>query len=138
MPSNSPKVVFDTNIFISAILFGGGPRQVLELAREGKIQLVTSKAILLELSEKLHEKFEWSQEEIEEVISGIGMFANVVAPKTKVARIKADPDDNRILECAKVAQADYIISGDKRHILPLKRFGKTKIVSLREFLEEAH
>ena len=61
------KVVFDTNIFISAIIFGGNPRQCLELSRKKKIQLQTSRAILLELAEKLREKFVWPEEEIQSV-----------------------------------------------------------------------
>lgn len=134
MAFKSPRVVFDTNVFISAILFGGVPREILELAREGKIQLVTSREILLELSKKLHEKFEWGQEEVEELIQGIGVFAEVVIPGVKIVKIKADPSDNRILECAKEAKADFIISGDKRHILPLKKFGDAKIVTPREFM----
>lgn len=135
MAAKSPRVVFDTNVFISGILFGGNPRQVLELARNGQIQLLTSSAILLELAEKLHEKFQWSQEEVREVIEGIGVFAEIVKPEVKVDKIKADPDDNRILECAKQASADFIVSGDKKHILPLKKFGKSRVVTPTQFLE---
>lgn len=135
MAAKTPRVVLDTNVFISGIFFSGRPRQVLELARNKQILLVTSSAILLELAEKLHEKFEWSQEEVKEVVEGIGVFTEVVKPEVKVDKIKADPADNRILECAKQAKADFIISGDKKHILPLKKFGKSKIVTPAQFLE---
>lgn len=130
-----PKVVFDTNVFISAILFGGNPRKILELAREGEIRLFTSSAILLELAEKLYIKFQWSQEEIKDVVLGIGAFTQTVKPQTKIHKITADPDDNRILECAIKAKADFIISGDKHHMLSLKEFEGVKIVSPTEFLE---
>lgn len=59
-----------------------------------------------------------------------------VFPKVKVSIIKSKDDDNRILECALESKADYIISGDKRHILPLKELEGIKIVSVSEFLED--
>lgn len=128
------RVVFDTNVFISAIIFGGNPRVCLELAREGKIQLVTSSAILLESAKKLNEKFGWSQEEIEEVIEGIGVFAEIVSPKEHLQIVKKDEADNRILECAAEGKTDFIVSGDKRHLLPLKKFKKIPIVSPAKFV----
>lgn len=129
-----PKVVFDTNIFISAIIFGGNPRRCLELARSGDIELFVSNSILLELAEKLYIKFGWNQNDVESVIVGISKFSTVVAPRYKVARIKLDEDDNRILEVAKEITADYLISGDKKHILSLKKFEKTIIMSATDFL----
>lgn len=129
------RVVFDTNVFISAMFFGGNASKILEGAREGKIQLVTSRPILLELATKLHEKFGISVMGAAEIVEGIGLFATVVKPLKKVTAIKTDPTDNMFLECALEIEADFIVSGDKRHVLPLKKFGKTKIVSLREFAD---
>ena len=131
-----PKVIFDTNIFISAILFGGNPRVCLNLARDKGIRLFTSSHILLELSQKLHKKFEWNEQEITEVLEGLKKFTIVVSPKSKLNLIKNDPSDNRILECAGSVKADYLISGDKKHILSLKKFEETLIVSAKEFLDE--
>ncbi len=127
------RAVFDTNIYISAIIFGGNPRQCLELARNGEIELFTSKAILLELASKLRVKFLWSDLEIKEVIEGISQFAGIVAPGKKVNLIK-DEADNRFLECAMEAKADYIVSGDKKHLLSLKKFKGIKILSAKDFL----
>lgn len=129
------KVVFDTNIFISAIIFGGNPRQCLELAREGQIRLFVSKSILLELVKKLEEKFSWEDADIKEVIIGISEFAQLVEPKERTNIIKQDPPDNRILECAKEAKADYIISGDRKHLLSLQKFEGIPIISAHEFLK---
>lgn len=129
------RVVFDTNIFISAVIFGGNPRQCLELAREGKIRLFCSKSILLELAKKLKEKFLWEDEDIKEVILGISEFAQIVEPKIKIDIIKQDPPDNRILEAALEAKVDYIISGDKKHLLSLKKFESIPIISANEFLK---
>lgn len=129
------KVVFDTNIFISATIFGGNPRQCLELVRESQIQLVTSKAILLEFAKKLKEKFLWPDSDIKEVILGISEFAQIVVPKEIIQIIKHDLPDNRILECAKESKADYIISGDKKHLLSLKKFEGIPVISASEFLK---
>lgn len=131
----SLKVVFDTNIFISAIIFGGNPRMCLEFARLGEIKLYTSRTILFELAFKLQHKFRWSNEDIHEVVSGIGKFAEVIIPKETVHLITSDSSDNHVLEVAQEIEADYIITGDKKHILPLKKIGSTKIITAAEFLK---
>lgn len=139
MPPNkviSPKVVFDTNIYISAIIFGGNPRVCLEMARAGEIRLFTSKVLLLELAKKLKGKFDWTDEGVKEVIVGISKFAEIVEPKDEVDLIKKDLSDNRVLEVAKEIKGDFIISGDKKHILPLKKFEGTKIISAADFIKQ--
>lgn len=128
-------VAFDTNIYISAIIFGGNPRQCLELARSGEIELIVSKAVYLELAEKLRDKFDWPEEDIAEVVTGISGFAKIATPRKKVALIKADPDDNMILEIALETKIDYIISEDKKHLLSLKKFEGVPIISAKEFLD---
>lgn len=128
------SVVFDTNIFISAIIFGGNPRRCLELARNGEVELFSSRAILLELAEKLREKFLWDETEIREVIEGLLIFGRVVSPEKKVKKAK-DEDDNQILECALEAKADFIVSGDKKHLLSLEKFEGIPIISARQFLD---
>ena len=139
MPPNkvvSPKVVFDTNIYISAIVFGGNPRVCLEMARAGEIRLFTSKVLLLELAKKLRSKFNYSEIEIKEIIVGISKFAEIVEPKDEVDLIKKDLSDNRVLEVAKKIKGDFIVSGDKKHILPLKKFEGIKVLSAADFLKQ--
>lgn len=128
-------VVFDTNIYISAVLFGGNPRTCLELARNKEIQLFTSKKILVELATKLSKKFHWAEEDIHNVIEGILVFANLVKPKQTINFIKDDPKDNNILECAVQGKVDYIISGDKKHLLSLKEFRNIPIITAKTFLD---
>lgn len=129
------KVVFDSNIYLSAIIFGGNPRQCLELARNKEIELFTSKAILLEVARNLGDKFGWQAYEVTEVIEGILEFANIVIPKKSIKSIKADLSDNRILEAAVEAKTHYIISGDKKHLLSLKKFKNIPIISAKQFLD---
>lgn len=132
----NPKVVFDTSIYLSAIIFGGNPRTCLELARSGEITLFSSRAILLEFAEKLRQKFLWEEEDIHEAIEGFLVFVALVDPQKNIKVIKGDPKDNRILECALKAKADYIISGDKKHLLALKIFKTIPILSAQKFLAD--
>lgn len=128
------KVILDTNIYISAIIFGGNPKKILKLARAQKIKVFTSIQILLEISEKLHKKFKLSEKDVAKILRGISKITEVVHPKIKLNIVKEDPSDNKILECALEANADYIVTGDK-HLLKLKRFEETKIVTPSDFLK---
>lgn len=132
---NKIKAVFDTNIYISAIIFGGNPRQCLERARDDEITLFLSKPILLELSSNLQIKFKWEKDEVEEVIRGLSYFIKIIEPKIEIDFIKEDKADNRILEAALEAKVDFIVSGDKKHLLSLKKFKNIPIVSSKEFLD---
>lgn len=131
-----PKVVFDTNIYISAILYGGNPRSCLELARSGQIELFASSEIIFELVKKLKEKFNWSDEDTVDLVQGLAKFTIVIKPKEKILAIHNDPTDNIILECAKEAEADFIISGDIKHVLALKKYGNTRIIRAKDFLDQ--
>src|SRR3989338_4902013 len=127
-----PKVVFDTNVYISAFLTKGGKAEAAYfLALQGKIKLYTSVSILTETAIKLRTKFLWDDEAIKSSIKHISRVAKAVKPVAKL-NILADEPDNRILECAG-HKADYIVTGDK-HILGLKKFEDAKIVTLAEFL----
>jgi putative PIN family toxin of toxin-antitoxin system len=132
------KVVFDTNIYLSAIIFGGSPRLCLEAARERIIELYTSRTLLLELARVLGEKFDWSSSEIAGFIKGIGYFARIVTVERTISIIKSDVSDNMVLEAAIAAKADFIISGDKKHLLSLKEFEGIKIISATYFVKAIH
>lgn len=128
------SIVCDTNILLSAIIYGGNPERIIFAAEKGEITLFISPAILLELSRILHVKFGWQEYQIREAISYLGKLCTVIKPLKRVIRVRADPSDNCILECALDAKADYIVSGDKRHLLPIKKFRGIPIVSPATFL----
>jgi putative PIN family toxin of toxin-antitoxin system len=129
------RVVCDTNIYISAFIFpGGNPDQVLELARQGLIELYTSHFILGEFRQVLREKFRLSEPTIEELVERIRHIATILQPKIKLAVILEKDDDNRVLECAVEARAHYLVTGDTKHIQPLKEYQGIKIYSPAEFL----
>ena len=128
------SIVCDTNVLISAIIYGGNSERILLSAEKGELTIFISPAILLELSRILRVKFKWQEYQIHEAISYLGKLCSVIKANERITRIKTDPSDNRILECAIKAKADYIISGDKRHLLPVKKFRGIPIVSPAAFL----
>jgi len=129
-----PRVVADTNIYISAFNFGGQASRVLELAQEEALELVVSPAILQEIQGVLIKKFKWSTGQALAAISNILRFCEMVEPSKFLDVVKADHADNRILECALAGRAEAIISGDKQ-LLKLGEWEGIVILDLRQFLE---
>lgn len=129
------KVVFDTNIVVSALLNEAGlPALVLDLATNKKIHLFYSEALMTEYEEVLKRKrFNLPQEKINKALDEIKGSSIQVYPSETITLITKDPADNRILEASQAAKADYIITGNKRHF-PFAKFKKTKIVTPREFI----
>lgn len=128
------KVVLDTNIIVSAIVFGGKPRDIIYLIQEKEFEAYVSPFILYELKEVLTKKFNFNDEKLKESEDLIKESFIIISPRTTVKVIKSYLIDNKILEVAVEAKADYLITGDKKHILKLKKVKKTKIVSAEEFL----
>lgn len=128
------RVTADTNIYISALQFGGQPLRLLELAREEKFVLTTSAAILQEIAEVLRAKFQRSERDVEQAMQHLSHIAETVIPSETVNALTDDPDDNAIIECALAAEANVIVSGD-RHLLRLGQFGGIQIMKVADFLE---
>lgn len=130
------KVVIDTNVLVSALVFPGGvPEQVYRLAMEGRITLVTSPPLLAELGRVLTEKFGWQDEYLRAALAQIVRTGEIVEPVEHVSIIVDDPDDDRVLEAAQAAGATLIVSGD-RHLLSLGRWGEVTILSPAGFLAD--
>lgn len=131
------KVVFDTNIYISAFVIPGGNAEKAYLhAIDGDFELCTSIAILTELARKLDEKFGWEKQKIVQLIISISDVATVLKTTPRLKVLSDDPD-NRILECALKAGADFLVTGDK-HLLKLKNYENFEIVKLSAFLTILH
>jgi len=127
------RVVFDTNVFISALISPGSKaEEAYLLAIERKVELYTSLAILAETAGKLKDKFQWEDDKIVAAVKHISRCTTVVKPEVKL-QILADATDNRILECAKEAEALLIVTGDK-HLLGLKEFEGIAITRIGGFL----
>lgn len=133
----SIRVVLDTNVFISGMFWGEGkPHEILRKCYKREINLFISRDIIEEVEGILtrEKKFELTQDEIIEHLKLIMANSILVKPRQKIEVVREDPADNRVLECAVEAEADYIVSGDK-HLLKLKRYKNLKIVNASEFLE---
>ena len=129
------KAVLDTNVVISAIVFGGKPRRILNLAIEGKISLFFSEPMFEEIREILGgRKFRFTAPQLLAVERELEAISDTVYPDKSIKFMKDDPDDDVFIECALAADADYIVSGDK-HLLDLKSYGNIKIVNVAEFVE---
>lgn len=94
------RVTLDSNIYISALVFGGKPMRLLEMATEGAIRVGISDAIIVEVQRVLLTKFGWSAERVAAAIDAIGTIAERTAPTETLEIVKTDPDDNRVVECA--------------------------------------
>ena len=130
-----PSATADTNIYISGLRSGGAPARFLDLAAAGRFRLDISDAILNETLGVLREKFRWSPEALREAEEDIRSDTHHVTPTQTLDVIKADPPDNRILECAAAAKSDYIVTGYTRHLLPLGQYGGIPIVKVARFLQ---
>jgi putative PIN family toxin of toxin-antitoxin system len=129
------KAVADCNIYISGLLFKGPPSEFLRLAQFGRIQLYISSPILDETVGVLgREKFGLTNSEIARFKRIIERTTLKIEPKAGVDAVKADPTDNRVIECALECQSDLIVTGDK-HLLRLKSYAGIPIMGVREFLE---
>jgi len=133
---NRHRIVLDTNVLISAILFGGKPRRVLDLVISGSVDCTLSTGILDELKDVLQRpRFGFSADVCFHIIEELHGACDIISPSVSVDVIRSDPDDNRILECAVEAQAHFIVSGD-RDLLDLGKFKKIRILSPADYLKE--
>jgi len=130
------RVVLDTNVLISAILFGGKPREILEKAIHGKIRLCISEPILEELNGVLRRpKFGYSPEMIQFILTELAGISDFVTPSRRINVVLVDQKDNAILECAIEAKANYIVTGDS-HLLKLGRYQRIEVLNSVAFLQK--
>ena len=129
------KVVFDTNVVASATFWRGAPFNCLAAWAQGRCEAVVSPALLAEYHETIeelrrvypdHAAVEWTE--------ALTESATLVFPAERASGATPDPNDEMILECALAAEADAIVSGDKKHLLPLGRFRDIPILSPADFL----
>lgn len=123
----------DSNIYVSALQFGGIPLEFLDAARSGAFQLAISEALLVEIRGVLLKKFHWSEEILDEGLANLRDFTLLATPTQTLRIIAEDPDDDRVIECAVASSSQYIVSGDK-HLLRLVRYENIQIVKVSEFL----
>jgi putative PIN family toxin of toxin-antitoxin system len=129
--------VFDTNVLFSGVGWKGKPYECLELARAGKVEGMTCRELIDELAEKLQSKLSFTAEQSVETVADLLTFLRVVPITGQLKAVPADPDDDKVLECAANAGATHIVTGDRRHLLPLGSFQGIPIVTAADFLKLA-
>jgi len=124
------RIVFDSNVYVSALLFKGIPGKVLNMAIRNEIILITSDEITTETVRILKKKFKWPDHNIDKFIRRLSAISENIKPRIKLSIVKEKESDNRILECATSGDAHLIITGD-RHLLKLKKYKNIPIVRPR-------
>lgn len=132
------RAVADTNVVVSAFLWGGVPKQLLGAARSQRLDLYTSAALVAELEEilaraKFEQRLDRAGSSVKQILSDYLILARLVRVGEAPAIVHADPDDDQVLACATAARAELIVSGD-RHLLELSEYQDIPIVTPAEAL----
>ena len=129
------RAVFDTNVVASASFWRGKPFDCLTAWAQGRCEAAVSPAVLAEYQETIEElRLDYPDRKPVEWADALAESAELVFPTDRAKGGTPDPDDEIILECALAAEADCIVTGDKRHLQALKEFRGIRIVSPAEFL----
>ena len=133
------KVVIDTKVFISSFLeTAGAPRKIIELWKRGEIVICLSDEIVTEYINVLFRMGLKGEEDIGELLELLNRKVNIIFASTdQTLQLLADPGSDKFVECAVVANAQYIISEDE-HLIDLKQYKQVKIVTPSEFIEQVH
>ena len=126
------RLVLDTNVVASGLLWEGAPAQLLDAAQAGELELCTSRVLLAELARillraKFAKAIAASGSSLDELVLGYAELATFIEPASIAPTVLADPDNDHVLACALAARADLIVSGD-RHLLDLARFHDMPII----------
>lgn len=134
------RAVIDTNTWLSGLIWGGAPRQLIEHVLNGDLQGLTSPALAFEVARVLnYPRIETALRKrglsSHELSNQFELLNQVVETPSLVLRVSRDPDDDAVLACAQTAQADLIVSGDQ-DLLVLQRFAGIPIVTAAQALEQ--
>ena len=128
----------DTNVLVSAFIAGGPPSRVIEAAIDGRIELVLAAPVIDELKRVLTVKLGFEPQRLRDIVTLLTdiSVARVDAPTQPVEAVTGDPDDDVVLACGVSAGVQIIVSGDRRHMLPIREHRGIRIVSPQALLAE--
>lgn len=129
------RLVLDTNVVVSALLWGGPPQRLLQAARENRVTLFTSMPLLAELTDilgrrKFEKKIEASTLSIDQIVDRYGELTSIVRPMP-LSGIAPDPDDDVVIGTALAAKAGWIVTGDQP-LLSVAMYQGVYVVSVSE------
>ena len=133
--NKSPKIVLDTSVLLSALMFAGGNSDLIfQKIRRGELSLITSSFILQEFRIFIKQKLKYKNEEIEDIVKNISKIGKVVEPHHRVRVFPEKKKTNKILDCAVEGKANFIISIDSKQLQPIKKYEGIWILSPAVFL----
>lgn len=132
------RITLDTNVLISGTFWTGDSFRILDMIDKKKLNNVSSREIIEEYNEAIKsdeivDKVDNKKLTMAKIVHNVIKSSEIVEPTTKLDVVKDDPDDNRVLECAKEGKVSHVITNDN-HLLKLKEFEGIKIVTPEEFL----
>ncbi|MDF9406816.1 putative toxin-antitoxin system toxin component, PIN family [Pelotomaculum isophthalicicum JI] len=129
------RITVDTNVLVSALGWNGTEAAIIEMVLDSELELCLSAQILSEFYRVVkYPKFGFTDKEIDGFIAKLLPNMVLIRPSQNFEVISADPDDNKIIECAVAGESSYIISGDK-HLLNLREYMGIKILKASEFIQ---
>jgi uncharacterized protein len=136
--TSPPRVACDTNVLVSAFIAAGPPSRIVEKAVDGALRLVLLEPVMEELGRVLRGKLNFEEgrcREADTLLREIAI-ATVPAPQSAPEEISGDRDDDLVLACACAADVSALVSGDRRHLLPIGEHRGIRILSPQAFLAE--
>ena len=132
------KIVLDTNVWISGLIWGGRPAEIITAAEDNRLSILISEEIIAEISRvlnypKLKDAYQPTGLNREDLIETIIKIGKIVKVMKKLNVVHEHPADNKFIECAWASKANYLVSGDK-HVLRINAYKKTKILTVNDFL----
>jgi len=125
-------------VLVSAFIAGGPPSRIVEEAIDGRLEMVLPEPVMEELERILVEKLAFGSErwrEVEVLLADLAVKL-VPVPEGTIEPVTSDPDDNLILACAVHAEVEVLVSGDRKHLLPLQTHRGVRIVTPQALLAE--
>lgn len=132
------RTLCDTNVLVSAFIAGGPPSRVIEASIDGRIELVLADPVIEELERVLTMKLGFEPERLRSITALLTEIsvARVGAPTQPVDAVTGDPNDDVVLACGVSANVQIIVSGDRRHMLPIHEHRGVRIISPQALLAE--
>lgn len=135
------RLVLDTNVVVAGLLWSGPPRRLLEAAIEAQVQLFSSEALMSELVQTLgYKKFAGRIVSFgvsaDTLVARYSALVGLVTPVNVPRVVADDADDDHVIAAAVAASASLIVTGDRKHLLPIGSHAGIAIVTAREVLEQ--
>ncbi len=132
-------MVLDTNVWVSALLWGGNPAELVKAAEDRRLCIFISEQIVGEISRvleypKLQQAYQGAGLDRRDLMEAVLNVGRLVRVSRRVNVVAEHPADDKFIECALAAHADYVVSGD-RHLLKVSRHENIRILPVREFLD---